>query len=420
MLSDATLRRVLPAGAVALLGDVIRALAWGLVFVIWVAFAQVYARMIRLTISDPTHSDFTIFYYTSRMVADGLPMYGLSPARYGVTWAADHLGNLNPPHVQLLLLPLGYLSYSGALALFVAANTGCLAWSVWLVARELAIPWSWRRFWTWGALTVSSAAFTTVAVTCEITFVLMVPFTLAWCAWRRARWTTAGAWLGACASAKLFLLLFLPLLIWQRRWKAAAALVATGCALTALGAAFFGVNAYAQWAATLGRVGWWWIPMNASWQGFVSRVFEGSATIASLIHVPSLVRPVAIAGAGVFALLSLASARLPDGDQQRRDRSFLLMFLGAILASPLGWVYYLPLAYGPMLGWLRARSGSGMGRGYAFALYIGLACLYVPQEVASWLKHDPIATLTLTSVYFWGVLLLWLVVGQRRWNEHGR
>ena len=86
----------------------------------WVAFAQVYARMIRLTITDPTHSDFTIFYYTSRMVADGLPMYGVSPARYGVTWAADHLGNLNPPHVQLLLLPLGHLSYRAALAWFVA------------------------------------------------------------------------------------------------------------------------------------------------------------------------------------------------------------------------------------------------------------------------------------------------------------
>jgi len=79
MVSDETLRRVLPAGAVALLGDIIRALIWGLVFVIWVAFAQVYLRMIRLTIAEPSHSDFTIFYYTSRMVADGLPMYGLSP-----------------------------------------------------------------------------------------------------------------------------------------------------------------------------------------------------------------------------------------------------------------------------------------------------------------------------------------------------
>jgi hypothetical protein len=422
MLSDETLRRVLPAGAVALLGDVIRALGWGLVFIVWVAFAQVYARMIRLTISDPTHSDFTIFYYTSRMVADGLPMYGESPGRYGIEWVADHLGNLNPPHVQLLLLPLGYLSYRDALACFVAVNAACLAWSLWLVARELAIPWSWQRFWIWGALTISCAAFTTVAVTCELTFVLMVPFTIAWRAWRREQWTAAGAWLGACASAKLFLLLFVPLLIWQRRWKAVAAFVGTACALTALGVALFGVGVYAQWAATLGRVAWWWIPMNASWHGIVSRALEGSETVAPVVHNPSLVRHVAFVGSVVFALGSLASARLAEAAALRRDASFLVVFLGAILASPLGWVYYLPLAYGPMLGWFRSwrADAGGATRASAIAVYIGCACLYVPQELASWLQHSPIATLTLASVYFWGVVLLWTAVGRGRWVAYGR
>ncbi len=413
MLSDETLRRVLPAGTVALLGDVIRALGWGLVLVVWVAFAQVYARMIGLTISDPTHSDFTIFYYTSRMVADGLPMYGVSPARYGIEWAADHLGNLNPPHVQLLLLPLGYLSYRDALACFVGVNAVCLAWSLWLVARELAIPWSWQRFWLWGALTLSCAAFTTVAVTCELTFVLMVPFTLAWRAWRRGQWTAAGACLGACASAKLFLLLFVPLLIWHRRWKALAAFVGTAGVLTALGVALFGTGAYLQWAATLGRVGWWWIPMNASWHGVVSRAFEGSETIAPVVHIPSLVKPVAFAGSVFFALASLTSARSEAG-AHRRDRSLLVVFLGAILASPLGWVYYLPLAYGPMLGWLRSwRADVGATRARAVAVYIACACLFVPQEMASWLQPNSIATLTLTSVYFWGVVLLWIALSHK-------
>ena len=37
-------------------------------------FMQVYLRMIRLTLEDPSSSDFTIFYFTARMVADGLPM----------------------------------------------------------------------------------------------------------------------------------------------------------------------------------------------------------------------------------------------------------------------------------------------------------------------------------------------------------
>ena len=419
MLTDESLRRVLPKPAVDLLGDITRALAWGLVFVVWVAFAQVYARMIRLTITDPTHSDFTIFYYTSRMVADGLPMYGLSPARYGVTWAADHLGNLNPPHIQLLLLPLGHLSYRAALAWFVLINGACLAWALWLIARELKVAWSWTRFWGWGALTLSCAAFTTVAVTCELTFMLMLPFTLAWCAWRRGRWTAAGAWLGACASAKLFLLLFLPFLLWQRRWRAAAAFVGTAGVLVVAGGALFGSGVYLQWAATLGRVGWWWIPMNASWQGFASRALDGSATITPVVDAAFLVRPVAAVGAAVVALASLAAATR-DRDAEARSASFLVVLLGAILASPLGWVYYLPLAYGPMLGWLLANGVRRLAPVWAAMLVIGLTCLYVPQEVAAWVRHNVIATLTLTSVYFWGTLLLWLVVRQRLRHADGR
>ena len=80
--------------------------------------------MIRLTLADPSNSDFTIFYFTARLVADGLPMYGVSPARYGIEWAADHLGNLNPPHFQILALPLGHMSYGAALGVWVAREPG--------------------------------------------------------------------------------------------------------------------------------------------------------------------------------------------------------------------------------------------------------------------------------------------------------
>ena len=252
------------------------------------SFLQVYLRMIRLTLADPSNSDFTIFYFTARLVADGLPMYGVSPARYGIEWAADHLGNLNPPHFQILALPLGHMSYGAALGAWVGVSLACAIASVVLIARELAVRFSWPRLWLWGAFTIASAAFTTVAVTCELTFVLMLPFTLAWRAWRNGRWTSAGAWLGACASFKLFLLLVVPWLAWRRQWKALAAFLAAAAALVAAGALVFGAESYQQWIATLGRVGWWWLPMNASWQGFVSRMLAGGSTIAPLLKRPDL------------------------------------------------------------------------------------------------------------------------------------
>jgi hypothetical protein len=415
MLSDESLQRVLSKPAVDLLGDVIRAAAWGFLAVVWLAFLQVYLRMFRLTVSDPSNSDFTIFYYTARMVADGLPMYGVSPTRYGVTWAANHLGNLNPPHVQLLFLPLASLSYGDALAVFVGVSALALGVSIWLVVRALELGWSWRRFALWGAFTISSAAFTTVAVTCELTFLLMVPFTMAWSAWRRERWSAAGAWLGVCASVKLFVLLFVPLLLWQRRWKALASGAAAGVGIVLVGMWCFGVDAYLQWAQTLGHVGWWWLPMNASWEGFVSRVFRGSTNIMPVVRLDSIVKPLAFTGSAVIAVVTLWIARGPAEKRESRDRSVLITFLGAILASPLGWVYYLPLAYGPLVAWLSAERWAVVRHArsaWLALLFAALACLYVPQEVAASIKNHAFATLTLASVYFWGVLLLWIAVSQ--------
>jgi hypothetical protein len=412
MISDAALRRVMPSQSVALLGDLIRWLAWALVFVIWVAFAQVYVRMIRLTLIDPSHSDFTIFYYTARLVADGLPMYGMSPSRYGVAWAADHLGNLNPPHLQMFALPLAYLSYGHALLAWVTVSLACLAASIAIVVRELGIPWSWRRFWLWGAFTISSAGFTTVAVTSELTFVLMLPFALAWRAWRRERWISAGAWLGVCASVKLFLLLFVPWLIWRRRWGALAAFAVAVAALVGIGAAAFGPASYGQWLTTLGEVGWWWLPMNASWQGLVSRLLAGGGRIAPLVHQPALVMPIAAAGSVLVAVATLIGAARDRSVAS--DRQVLLLLGGAVLSSPLGWVYYLPLAFGPILGWMgAARDWMPIRRctGATLALvFAGLALLYVPHEATFAGQPSGLASLTAGSAYFWGLLLVWLGV----------
>jgi hypothetical protein len=409
MISDETLRRVMPASMVALLGQLIRWSAWALVFIIWAAFLQVYVRMIRLTLADPSHSDFTIFYYTARLVADGLPMYGVSPTRYGVPWAADHLGNLNPPHFQLLVLPLGHMSYGAALAVWVLISLTCLTSSVALIVRELNVPFSWPRLWLWGAFTISSAAFTTVAVTCELTFVLMLPFTLAWRAWRGRRWVAAAAWLGACASFKLFLLLFVPWLAWRRQWRALAAFFLCGAAMVAIGVAIFGVGSYGQWLETLGRIGWWWLPLNASWQGFISRILSGGATVAPLISRPDLVRALTVAGSAMIAGLTLIAAARARPDD---DRTLLLLFGGAILCSPLGWVYYLPLGYGPILGWMGAGRGWQGLRVLSSAkvgiVAAGLALLYVPHETTYAGQLSGLASVTIGSAYFWGVLCLWM------------
>jgi hypothetical protein len=45
-------------------------------------------------------------------------------------------------------------------------------------------------------------------------------------------------------------------------------------------------------------------------------------------------------------------------------------------------------------------------RRWLIILFVALACLYVPQEVAASIPDNALATVTIASAYFWGVLLL--------------
>jgi uncharacterized membrane protein len=407
MIADASLERLLPRRTVALVGDLVRASLWGTAGVAWIVFAQIYARMWRLTLADPAHSDFTIFYYTVRLVRDGLPMYGASPARYGIRWAADHLGNLNPPHFQLLIAPLGLLSYEWAFAVWTAVCSSALAASILVVSRTLQIQITRRRVVGWGALIISSAPFTTVAVTSELTFLLMLPFTLAWAAARRGRWRTAGLWLGVCISFKLFFALFIPWLLMRRCWPAIVGVGAAAFAAVAIGTLAFGAVVYREWVSSLGAVGWWWLPMNASWHGFISRCLLGSESVEPLIRIAALVAPFAVAGSVVFCATTLHATQRLGRDGREIDLAFVLLLLGAILGSPLGWVYYLPLALGPLVGVLWHGTWRSLSGPVLASVALMGAGFYVPQEEAASGQPSALMTLTVASAYFWSSAAVW-------------
>ena len=408
MISDATLRRVLPPSTVALTGDLVRALLWGAVVVVWISFLRVYARMWWLTLGDPSHSDFTIFYYTARLVADGLPMYGASPARYGIEWEGSHLGNLNPPHFQLLTQPLAWLSYEQAFVVWTVASLLALAASVLVIAGAHSIELTWRRFFVWGAFAVSCAGFTTVAITSELTFLLMVPFSLALRSAIRGQWGLAGFWLGLCASIKLFLLLFIPWLVLHRRWRALGGVVMACLVAMFAGAALYGLQAYVQWSGSLGQVGWEWLHMNASWPGFLARALRGDHTMTPVWQAPQLVKPLSLAGSVLLCVATIALVR-PGGDRGSNDVSvaFLVLLTGAILASPLGWVYYAPLLLGPAVGVLWTGAWRRIPVRGLVPLGVVLFGLYVPPEQAASGQPSRMATVLLASSYFWGTLGLW-------------
>jgi hypothetical protein len=407
MIPDHVLRRWLDANRVALLGDVIRATAWAGVLSAWVIFGSVYLRLWVLGHAGTDPNDFTIFYYTARMVDDGLPMYGTSPARYGVEWPIGHLGNLNPPHVQMLLQPLAWLSYGQAFVTWTISSVAALFASVAVIVRTLGVPVTVRGVAVWGILTGASVAFTSVVVTAESSLLLLLPFTFAWSAARRSRWRSAGAWLGACIAIKLFFLLFVPWLVFGRRWRAVAAAGGVAAAWTLAGLTVHGVSTYRLWLESLASVAWWWMPMNASWPGFVSRLLIGSGSVEPLVQAPEMMSWLAPTGAVGVAGATIWTAYRLDASKLGIDGSVLVLTVGALLASPLGWVYYLPLTLGPLVGAWWSRSWSAVPKCWLVACAIAILGLYVPLEQASAGQPSALATVTWASTYFWTLVIAW-------------
>ena len=413
MIPDETLRRVVPDRSVALYGDLIRMSVTTALVLVWLFFGGVYFRLCSLQRTDPMHTDFTIFYFSARMLNDGYPVYGDLPDAYGFEWYSPRLENLNLPHLQLVLAPLGWFPYAQSSVLWGTVNLASLAAALWIVTRELSIRWTWRRALSWGALGVACAGAGMLAMTGELTLLLVLPLTLAWRAARRDGWGSAGAWLGLAMAAKLFLLLFLPCLVVARRWRAVGgALTAIGV-FVALGLLTLGPSAYAEWFAGTTRVYWHANSMNASLYGLADRLFARRGEFAVLADAAWLVKPAWFSIGAVIGLATLGAYRRLErrsGSAGTVDLQFLLVLLGALLLSPLGWIYYVPLAVTPALALLHRAGLRDLASRRAWVWLPGLAALYVPIEATHVGAASSLLTATLGSVYFWGVFLLWVAV----------
>jgi len=102
------------------------------------------------------------------------------------------------------------------------------------------------------------------------------------------------------------------------------------------------------------------------------------------------------------------------------DRRWMAALLFALLLSPLGWIYYVPLLIGPLVSALRNPSTSRIFR----ASLVGFA---IPAfALGSWRAvSNPAVLLTVASIYTWSVLSMWLFLAMsnrtsRHPNENAR
>jgi hypothetical protein len=385
----------------------IRAAVVGGILIMLGLMCMYYAATVNLMFYKLHMNDFGKFYYSAQNFIAGKDMYGPSPATAIPVGPDDtrQFWNMNPPHFHLLVLPLALLPPAPALITWALLNAAALAASVLVITRELALRWTvGGALMAVLALLVCSAT-GSIVVTGQLTFLLMLPVTIAWAQARHGRWNRAAVLLGVVISLKPLFGLFALYLLIVKRFTAFAGLAAAAAACFVAGLFVFGVDAHVSWLRAISAVAWTWSPMNASITGLFARAFGPSPFYSPVIDAPALVAAPATAASLVVGALTLGSLAT-DRSSSSVDRVFGGLLITSVLVSPLGWIYYLWLAAAPATAlWLsRARRPSRWRKRFLLLSLPGLLCplplLVVPGT------HFP--GITFGSLYGWSVVVLWL------------
>lgn len=410
MLSDSYLKRLLRTDQrVDLFGDLLRVM-FGLVVVAlvwtWLGYHAGQARQMFVQVHM---NDFGKFYYATRLYLAGQPMYGPTPATTIEvnSVAVQNFWDLNPPHFHLIVLPLALLPSGLAFGVWTALNLAALVASLLAIARVLRIPWS-RRVILWTTIAVVVLSPTGMIVsTGQLTFLLMLPLTLAWAAARRGEDARAAVWLGLAASVKPTLALLWVYFLLRRSVAAAWVTVATAATAFGVGLAVFGLGAHLDWWRVIRAVDWHWVPMNASLAGIFGRSLMANPRFMPIADVPGLI-PWLMATSAV-GVVAVTIWRLRDSSRVGIDRQWAGLFLATLLAAPLGWMYYLWAAAGPLAGlWPELRASSS--RIARACILLSVPGLLWPSAMAAVWRYDAWGALVFGSLYTWTVLLLWTAV----------
>jgi hypothetical protein len=369
-------------------------------------------------------SDFRIFYLSARAQLEGRDMYDLPSElqTHGGRSLRLTLVNLNPPHFQLLLLPLALLPAGVALSLWAVANLLCLGGSIYVIVRELDLKPSRPNCWRGAVWLLAFAGMGAVLATGEMSFLLSLPLTLAWSAARRGRWSRAGIYLGLAMSLKLFLLIFIPYFVLRRRLAAAVASCAAAAACFVAGTLLFGPGSYWSWLSQLSSVSWAWRSPNASVLGVLTRSLSENPYYTPLAVAPELVLPLWLPAVGIVGILTLVAVAF-DRTESAVDRAFALLLSAALLISPLGWLYYLWLGLGPFAALaLKWRNGApaAAARWRQRFLVLAVPGLVWPHFATFAFQPHAWATLLLASAYFWSTAALWCAIVLDWWAVNFR
>jgi len=222
--------------------------------------------------------------------------------------------NVNPPASLLIFAPLSVYDLRDIYLPWTAISLFTYFLSVLILARQYKPT---VNEFTW--VMAMSCIGTTLSVG-QIYMPLLLAVVIAWICLENRRDTSAGFVLGLLASIKPNFLVWIVLLLLDRRYKSVVVSLITFVIISILPALIWGLSVYTQWFVLAGT--------EVSSSGNAS-VFG----ILNRIGLPSLGLPTAL-----FLLLGTAGWCFFTKPPIFRINSISILF--SILASPIGWVVY--------------------------------------------------------------------------------
>ena len=326
-------------------------------------------------------ADFALFYETIERARLGLPLYGpiLDGARQ---WLPGP--NYNPPHFYVAVAPFAAWPFPVA---FVSWTLAGLIAGLYLAKRTVqtvGISVVESGALLSGCLVACNASLGSTLRTGQLSLLLAVPVTLAWIAYREGRLARAGWWIGLAASVKPFLLVVGAYFLVSRRWGAAVAMTLAGLGAATVGVVVFGTENFLTWLAVFQEPRMDQHFHNASFSSFAAR---------SGIASGYLVWVVVVTGVAATILFAVTAAD--------PDLRWLILMSGALLWSPLGWIYYGFFLMPPLVALAVKRTLPALSWAW---VVLWLWPPYTPGLASA----SPVIATTIGSVYFWGLFLLWV------------
>jgi len=337
-------------------------------------------------LSSGKYSDFVVWYEAARALREGRELYFTDVAESGFR-------NMNPPQLVMLMAPLAWFSIRGALIAWWLVTAAAMFGTVRLWREALPRKWPLALF---SLLLVSAAGYLNIRAGNQ-SWVIAWAVTWGWILWRRSRISEAAAILGAAASIKMFLLILVPYMVWRRQWRAAVFFVIGVGASYALGFVVAGPHAFVSWVQALKDQTWQGQALSMSVLGIATRVLRPSGVFRHLVVWPEAVVPVWLLASAVLTVATAWRLRF----ESSIDRNVAAVLILMLLVTPSGWVYYLPLAAGPLAA--VAAVSSQRSRWLWIA---GVLLLLFPYFLLDLGQPSPWATVTITSSYTWGGVLL--------------